>query len=98
MISNRARFINDIVKGQLQINNRPKAAIETDLGKLKYDQVDGGYGYLLGMAIHSLTKERFEELLRQKGDAEAELERVKATAPKDMYLQDLKELKKAVPA
>jgi DNA topoisomerase-2 len=98
MISNRARFINDIIKGQLQINNRPKAAIEVDLEKLKYDRVDGGYGYLLGMAIHSLTKERFEELLKQRGDAEAELEMVKATDPKDMYLQDLKELKKAVPA
>ena len=48
------------------------------------------------MAIYSLTKERFEELLKQKTEKESEVEAIKKTDPKDMYITDLEQLKKSL--
>jgi hypothetical protein len=48
------------------------------------------------MPIHSLTKERFNELLKQELDKERELESIKKTDHRDMYLSDLSLLKKAL--
>jgi DNA topoisomerase-2 len=96
VISNRARFIKDIIEGKLKVNNVPKETIIDYLTKNKYDQVDGSYSYLLGMPIYTLTKEKFEELLKQKSDKEAEVEAIKKTDPKDMYVKDLEKLKKSL--
>ena len=60
------------------------------------NKIDGSYTYLLSMAIYSLTKERFEELLKQKTEKESEVEAIKKTDPKDMYITDLEQLKKSL--
>lgn len=96
VISNRARFIKDIIDSKLKVNNVPRETIIDYLNKNKYDQVDGSFGYLLGMAIYTLTKEKFEELLKQKADKEAEVEVINKTNPKDMYIKDLEKLKKSL--
>jgi DNA topoisomerase II len=96
IISNRARFIKDIIDGKLKINNVPREIIIKYLTDNKYDQVDGGYTYLLSMAIYTLTKEKFEELLKQKADKEAEIVVIEKTDPKDMYIKDLEKLKKSL--
>ena len=61
-----------------------------------YDKVDGSYNYLLNMPIYSLTKERFDELLKQEDDKKTEKKVIEGTDPKDMYLSDLEALKKAL--
>lgn len=96
VISNRARFIKDIIEGRLKINNVPRETIIDYLTKNKYDHVDGTYNYLLGMPIYTLTKEKFEELLKQKETKEIEIETVKKTDPKKMYINDLETLKKSL--
>jgi DNA topoisomerase II len=96
IISNRARFIKDIIDGKLKINNVPREIIIKYLTDNKYDQIDGGYTYLLSMAIYTLTKEKFEELLKQKADKEAEIVVIEKTDPKDMYIKDLEKLKKSL--
>jgi hypothetical protein len=48
------------------------------------------------MPIHSLTKERFEELLKEEGNKKTELEIIKATDHKDMYMKDLLTLKQMI--
>lgn len=96
VISNRARFIKDIIEGRLKINNVPRETIIAYLTKNKYDQVDGSYSYLLGMTIYTLTKEKFEELLKQKETKEIEIEVIKKTNPKIMYIKDLETLKKSL--
>lgn len=57
-MSNRAKFIKLIIEGKLKVNNRPKAEIITDLEKQKLEKNDDSFDYLLGMPIHSLTKEK----------------------------------------
>lgn len=93
-LSNRARFIKLIIDQKLKINNRPKNEIISDLEKNKFDKINDSYQYLLGMAISSLTKEVYEQLIKDVQTKSAELVVVKATEPIDMYRLDLSELKK----
>ena len=96
IISNKARFIKDIIDGKLTVNNAPKKSIIIYLEANKFDKIDGSYNYLLNMPIYSLTKERFDELLKQEADKKAEKKIIEGTNPKDMYLSDLETLKKAI--
>jgi DNA gyrase/topoisomerase IV subunit A len=96
VLSNRARFIKLIIEKKLNINNVPKDEVIAKLDKEKFSQVNGSYTYLLSMQIHTLTKEKYEELLSNKSQKETELEKIKKLDPTDMYKEDLKELKKAI--
>ena len=96
LLSNRARFIQEIIDGKLKVNNVAKSLIEEQLEKRKFDKISDSYTYLLSMAIHTLTKEKFEELLKQVEDKKVELEIIKSKEPAGMYKEDLLELKKAI--
>ncbi|XP_014218096.1 DNA topoisomerase 2 isoform X3 [Copidosoma floridanum] len=54
--------------------------------------VKENYDYLLGMAMWNLTKEKKDELLRQKDDKLAELHRLQAQTPLSLWKHDLDEL------
>lgn len=47
------------------------------------------YDYLLGMSIWALTKERYEKLLKQKGQQEQELSTLLSKSAKDLWSADL---------
>ena len=93
LVTNKARFIKDIIEVKLIVNNVPKEKIINYLKTNDYDTVHGSYDYLLSMAIHSLTKERYEKLLEEKEGCIIALKTLKAAEIKEMYLTDLKKLK-----
>jgi DNA gyrase/topoisomerase IV subunit A len=93
-LSNRARFIKMIIDGKLKVNNRTKQDVVIDLENSKFDKILNSYDYLLNMAIHSLTKEKYEDLLKQVEENKKETIRIKEIQPIDMYKSDLLELKK----
>jgi DNA topoisomerase-2 len=95
-LSNRARFIKLIIDGKLKLSNRPKLDIVADLEKLKFDKRNHSYDYLLTMPIHSLTKEKYEQLLKEVETKTSELESIRNKKPVDMYKEDLQELKKSI--
>jgi DNA topoisomerase-2 len=95
-LSNRAKFIKMIIDGSLKVNNVPKNTIIASLEKEKFDKIDGTYSYLLLMPIHTLTKEKYQELLQQESDKKNELVEMKKRKPVDMYKEDLNELKKVL--
>jgi DNA topoisomerase-2 len=95
-LSNRARFIKMIIDGKLKINNVPRATIVANLTKEKFDEIDGSYSYLLSMAIHTLTKEKYQELLQQEAEKKRELIEMRKRQPMDMYKEDLTDLKKVL--
>jgi hypothetical protein len=85
-----------IIKGKLKVNNVPKKEIIQNLENEKFDLIDGSYNYLLSMQISSLTREKFEELMKLEDQKKKELEQIRLLDPKDMYRDDLKELKKSI--
>jgi len=102
LLSNRARFILLIIKKKLTISNRKKADVVKDLARLKFQKFGDtrpprtGFEYLLIMQIASLTKERFEELLRMSKEKAKELELVKRTSIQAMWNTDLDRLEEAI--
>jgi DNA topoisomerase-2 len=93
-LSNRAKFIKMIIDGKLKINNRPKVDILSDLEKNKFDKISDSFDYLLNMPIHTLSKEKYEELLSDIEKNEKEKLIIEKQNPIDMYKFDLLELRK----
>jgi DNA topoisomerase-2 len=71
-----------------------KTEIISQIENFTLDKIDGDYDYLLRMPIYSLTKEMFEKLKEDFKSKKEEIEKLKLVQPKDMYLEDLVELKK----
>lgn len=93
-LSNRGRFIKAILDGKLKINNVPKLEIIKGIELLKLEKIDDSYDYLLRMPLYSLTKEMYDKLKEDFVSKKEEIKIMKETNPKDMYLEDLSELKK----
>lgn len=59
------------------------------------EEVYGSYEYLLGMRIWSLTKERYEKLLKQQQAKEVELEMLLKLSAQQLWENDLDDFSKA---
>ncbi|KAF6000488.1 DNA topoisomerase [Cyanidiococcus yangmingshanensis] len=69
---------------------------EDQTGTESSESDSSGYDYLLSMPLWSLTKERVDELRRQRDEKASELERMRATRPTELWNQDLDRLEKAL--
>jgi DNA topoisomerase-2 len=93
-LTNKAKFIKNIIDKKLNVNGVKKDVIVSWLDEHDFDRIDDSYNYLLTMPIYSLTKERYEELLKKIGDKKEQIDDISKEDPKQMYLDDLNELKK----
>ena len=94
LLSNKGRFIKAILDEKLKVSNIPKAKIIEGVEEMGLDKIDGSYDYLMRMPIWSLTKELFEKLKEDFKSKKEDIKKLEETEPKDMYLEDLNELKK----
>ena len=94
LLSNRGRFIKAILDEKLKINNVSKSVIIEGIIEMNLEKIDDSYDYLLRMPIYSLTKELFEKLKVDFTNKKVEIKKLEETDPKDMYLDDLNDLKK----
>jgi DNA topoisomerase-2 len=83
----------EVVK-QLEKNKYPKmiSKVLTPLDKIPVDEVDdynNGYDFLVSMPIYSLTKEKVEELLKEKDEKQKEVDTLKSKTDKDLWEEDL---------
>lgn len=88
--SDMCQFIKNIINGTLKISNRSKADIKKDMDKLSLPIT------LLSTPMAKLTKEEVAALEKENDNIKKELEYIKATPEKDMYLDDLNKLKKEI--
>ena len=96
-MSSKYLFVKAIVDKTLVVNNKKKDEIVKQLEKMpKICKINDSYDYLLAMPIHSLTKEKLEELKKQIEDAKAEHKQIKETSIQTMWTNDLHELKKVL--
>ncbi len=94
ILGNRGKFIKAILEGKIVVNNKPKDEIISQIEVNSIEKIDDSYDYLLRMPIYSLTKEVFDKLKEDFSNKKEEIERLKLIEAKDMYLDDLSELKK----
>jgi DNA topoisomerase-2 len=95
ILNSKARFIDEYVKGQLQINNKKKEFIMDMLSERKYyKDKTSGFDYLVNMPIMSLTQERIESLVAQVAKKKEHLNDIKSKTSKDLWRADLERILK----
>jgi len=96
VIGARARFIKAIVEREIEVANVKRADIIASIEKIGIAKEEDGYDFLLSMPIHTLTAEKYAELLKKQATKEKELKEVEKTTPEEFYRKDLKELRSQV--
>lgn len=86
--SDLVKFIELVCKGKLKIRNRSKADIKIDMDEFKLPMA------LISTPMSKCTIEERDELLKQNEEIKKELEYIRNTSEKQMYINDLNELKK----
>lgn len=86
--SDLCRFIDLVNSGKIKVQNRKKSDLKKELAAEKLPAT------LLAVEISKLTDEEKAELQKKNKELQKELEYIKATSIEDMYLNDLKRLKK----
>ena len=96
LLSNKARYIQSTLQGEIDLRNMKKSDILTMMSKLDYDTMedDTDYKYLLKMPMDSVSEENVERLLKDKSNKEQELAIIQSTSIEKMWLNELDELKK----
>ena len=84
------KFITLVCNGKLKIRNRAKADIKIDMDNYKLPME------LISTPMSKCTIEERDELLKQNEDMKKELEYIRNTTEKQMYLNDLNNLKKEI--
>jgi len=96
VLQNRGKFIRAILEDKLNVKNKSKEELISDIQAMNLDLIEDSYDYLLRMPIWSLTKELFEKLKADFTSKKEEIIALEKVEPKDMYLEDLKELKQKI--
>ena len=66
ILNAKVKFIEDFIKGVIKISNQSKKDIILQLEKFEYPKIEETYDYLIKMPIYNLTKERIEELKKDR--------------------------------
>lgn len=92
VLLNKMKFINAILKDQIQIKNVKRDQIEAQMETLGLERIEESYNYLLNMSLVSLTTERLVELKDAYDKKKEELQTITQTTINQMWLADLKTL------
>lgn len=96
VLSNKYRFLEEVMSDTLVIKDVDEQKIIETMKKGKYHMVDGDetFGYLLGMHIRSFSKQRLEEIKKNIEKFNTELVLLKKKTEKEMWKNDLHEFMK----
>ena len=91
LLSNKARYIKEILDDTIDLRKKKKEVIIEMLESKGYDKIDNDeeYKYLIKMPMDSVTEENVEKLLREKENKEIELEIIQNTSTNEMWIEEL---------
>jgi DNA topoisomerase-2 len=91
ILSNKAKYIKEVLDGTIDLRKKKKQEIMDMLWKKNYDTIDEDleFKYLVKMPMDSVSEENVEKLLKEHGIKNAELEQVKSTTIQEMWLSEL---------
>jgi len=95
LLSNKAKYIDENLKGTIDLRNKKKDMIIKMLQDKSYDKLDddNDYKYLLKMPMDSVSEENAEKIKQDKIHKETDLEELKGTSIEFIWLKELNELK-----
>jgi DNA topoisomerase-2 len=94
VLSNKTKFIKELLDGTIELRKKSKTEIIDMLENKNYDKIDDDneYKYLLKMPMDSVSQENFDKLTKEHNDKSQELEMVKNTTIQQMWLSELEAL------
>ena len=94
-LSNKIRFILDVINNNVQIMNKKITEVSERLVELNYTKKnDEDYGYLLNMPISQLTLEKKLTLEKQAEDLKNKIEELNKLSISNIWKKELEELLK----
>jgi len=95
VLSNKARFIQGLLKSppEIELRGKPKAEVIATLEAQGYDAIEGDFRYLTRMPLDVQTAEEAAKLLALRDAKIAELETLKTTSIETMWLSELDKLR-----
>jgi DNA topoisomerase II len=94
ILNARVRFILEFIKGDIIISNRTKQNLLDQLKDRDYPTVEDNYDYLIKMPIYNLTKERIDELNKDKDMKTEMYSNLEEKETYDIWLEELDILSK----
>jgi len=96
LLSNKAAYIIEILKGTIDLRNKKNIKLIEMLTEKKYDKIDNDmeFKYLLKMPMDSVSEENVNKIIQDKNKKEIELKLLQDTSIENIWLNELEELKK----
>ena len=94
IISNKIRFILDVIEGNILIMNKKLKDIEERLDERGYDRYENSYNYLLQLPISQLTADKKESLEKEVSILEDEIKKLEETSIIQIWEDELNVLLK----
>jgi DNA topoisomerase-2 len=96
ILTNKYRFLEEVMSDKLVIKDVDEQQIIDTMKKGKYHIVDGDetFGYLLGMHIRSFSKQKLEDIKKNIEKFNTDLALLKKKTEKEMWKSDLQEFMK----
>ena len=91
-MSEKARFIKDVIEERIILKKRPKQDIIKDMLQMDYHNCD----YLLNLPIASLTKEKYDELLNELDKITNEYNAYKKLSIYDIWMGEINTLEQYI--
>jgi DNA topoisomerase II len=94
ILSNKARFISEILDDTLELRKKKKDEVNKMLYEAKYDIIDEDvdYKYLVRLPMDSVTEENITKIMNDRSSKSNELSRIKNLSEKDSWLSELQDL------
>ena len=93
VLESRSQFVKAIIDKVLEVANIKRADLVTKIEALGIEKDEGSYDFLLTMPIHTLTTEKYAELLKRRDQKQKDLDKSKKLTPEILYRNDLSELR-----
>jgi DNA topoisomerase-2 len=94
LISNKARFISEILKDTIDMRRKTKETVVAQLTKHEYDTMedDADYKYLVKMPMDSVTEENYDRLIKEQGAKLCELKTLTGKTESTIWGEELDKL------
>ena len=94
VLTNRARYIQEVLDDKLELRRQTKEAIFAKMTAHGYEHIEGDteFKYLLKMPMDSVTDENVKHLLSERDSKQAQHQQLTDTSIQTLWIKDLEEL------
>jgi len=88
-LTNKARYIQETLSGVVDLRKKNASQVIELMNARKFDMIDGEFKYLVKMPMDSVTEENVAHIMRERDDAQKELEILISTTLEQMWMKEL---------